>query len=521
LNLIDLLRGILAGYALKILQILASLLVIPFLLRDDVLGIEAYGRVFSVIASLALVNIVTDGLRVSYSRSIAQALSISREHVAECIGSGFKAMALVVAAIGIVLYAARLPVLELLGLPLTSDWKWVISIAITHVLAENLLYIFQSYALARGRLERVNHVLGLEVIVRSIALVVFFSIFRATPLGYMVIYSTVVIARCLSFAVDSILAHPEDFRGIFRAPVARSLGAIRYSFAISGASLQYFVLYRLSIPMVNKWIGSEAAGMLAIALNTIATNASQVLFSVVRPILVPLASRIDLAVLSPERRRLVHDLDALYSIGVGLFMVPLVGLMPLFISLWLGDGYVSLVFPAQVLVAGAALQVSFNVRRAMLVGQGHAARVARTSIVIAILSAISLIGVCAWLSDWKLVAWVIAGFAALNSALAHGWIYEQRVLRTEDRKGGTVRVVFSLSVCFAITGSLSHWAGGAEWLGIPVAIAALGLVVVMSHLVILPIPRVQELVAQLRRSARSPIFPADVTSSRESHEPLA
>jgi len=518
LNLIDLLRGVLTGYVVRFLQVLASLLVVPFLLRDDVLGIETYGRIFSILASLGLVNMLTDGLRVSYSRSIAQALDSPDERVAECVGSGIKAMMLLVASVGIILVWIRPAILGFLEIPVTRDWMTAIALAIAQTLIGNLLYIFQSYALARGRLDFVNQVSMVEVIARNAAIIGIFMFFEASATGYMAILTIGVLGRYLSFAVYGFLNHPEDFRGMFGARIENSLTVIRYSFAISAASFQYFVLYRLSIPLVNRWIGSEEAGLLAIALNTIASNASQVLFSVVRPILVPLTARLDFRGLSPERRRILHELDALYSIFVIIFMAPLISAMPLLISLWLGTSYSQLVVPAQVLVAGSAIQVGFNIRRAMLVGQGYAASIARISMILVPISALGLVSAAVWLSHWHAVAFVGAGFTALNAILAHGLVYERRFMALGDARGDLFRVVVSMLLCLVIAGSLSLWVGDSIRVALIVGLLTLVVVIAVSHFLILPIPRAMFLFKRLRRSAHTPLFSADTADIDRSDE---
>jgi hypothetical protein len=219
MNLIDLIRGIGTGYLVRLLQVAASVLVVPFLLQDDVLGIESYGRIFAIISTLSIVNLLTDGLRVSYSRSISQALSRSSADVARCVGAGLKVMAIIVIVVGVTLFATSGHFLDLLGIPGTPEWQAALAFAIVHVVVENALYVFQSYALARGRLDFVNQVLAFEVILRNVAMVVVFLVYEGSASGYMAIFSAGVVLRCVAFALFGLTRHREDFRGMWKAPM--------------------------------------------------------------------------------------------------------------------------------------------------------------------------------------------------------------------------------------------------------------------------------------------------------------
>lgn len=510
MNLVTLIRGILSGYALRLIQILASLLVVPFLLQDHILGIETYGRCVAITAALSFLNVVTDGLRVSYSRSIAKALSDSETRVADCVGSGLKVMVLFVALASAALLAGRSHLLSLLGVPVTDEWLAAIAFAIAFVLVENLLYVFESYVLARGRLDFVNQVLAAEVILRNLAYVVLFSHAGGSAVSYMGILSLGSVARCLVFTLYATRRHPNDFDGMWRAPMRGASEVIRYSLSLSAASLHFFIFQRLSIPLVNRFVGAAEAGLLAIALNTIALNASQVLFSVVRPILVPIASRIDLGALSERRRQLIHQVDCLYAASVGLVMAPLVAALPAVVVLWLGEEYDELVFPAQFLVSAAALQVSFNLRRAFLVGQGEAPVLARISLALTAVALVALVFSVGWLASWVAVAITIGTLTALSGAVTSGLVFERRMLRPQDPgQGQTLRRIVALGAALGFGWWLSGKVGASVlWAAVGAGVTAT-VMLVAAHLLVLPLPSSIRLLRRIRGGARASLFPEE------------
>lgn len=522
MNLVDLMRGIASGYVVRLLQILATVLVIPFLLRQDVLGIENYGGCVSMIAAFGLISMVTDGLRVSYSRSIAQAISASPAAIAVSVGSGLKVMLLLLASLALALFAIRGWLLGILGLPATDEWRLALALAAAAALAENLFHLFQSYALARGRLDVVNGVVAGEVILRNMLFVGIFSSVVASPSIYMAIVAGAVLLRGFCFVGFALWRFPGDFKGLLAAPMKESMDALRYSVAVSGASLQFFVIQRMSIPLVNRFVGSAEAGLLAIALNTITNNASQVLFSVVRPILVPIASRFRYNDLSTSARRVLHEVDCLYAFIVALVMVPLVAVLPSIIELWLGADFEQMAMPAQILVAGAAVQVSFNVRRSVLIGQGKARTVAQISVVIAVLAALGLLWATAWAESWQWAAFVIACSAAMNGLIAHGWVFESGLLSGDSPGvGATWRRMLGVAIGLACAIGIGWATPLSSWMAIPAFVAAFALMVGFGHMLLIQIGDVVGLIKRMRASSHRSFFDVgDHGSERESGAPV-
>ena len=74
MKLKQLVAGVATGYVTKAVQFVASMALVPFLLRPEVLGVENYGRVFTLIAFMSFGTVLTAGIRLSFVRSISQAV---------------------------------------------------------------------------------------------------------------------------------------------------------------------------------------------------------------------------------------------------------------------------------------------------------------------------------------------------------------------------------------------------------------------------------------------------------------
>ena len=499
----DIARGMITGYGLRLLQMVASLIVVPFLLRDDVLGIDNYGRIFSILGALSFVSLLTDGMKASFARSIAQSMSHEDISTGRRIGSAVKLMTTICVVLGVVLLTGHVWLLELLSIPVEADYRMGAALAICAVVFENLLFIFSSLLTARGRMDVLNAILGVEVIVRNGAFLVWFSIADASLTGYFTIFFAGIAARLIVLVAFSLSTWPRDFEGFWSSKIADSADAVRYSFSLSMVSVNYFIFQRLSIPLTARFIGPAEAGLLAIALGTIANNLSQVLFNVARPLLVPVASRIDFGSISASRSRLLLGIDGAYSLLVVLVTVSIIASMPTLIGLWLGVERLDLVLPAQILVAGACVQVGFNVRRAFLVGQGRARMLARVSIAC---GAVGLFGL-AWAlgvsSQWLSVAVVVAAVSGAASAIGAGLGFDASGLLPESarsRRGW--RILGTMAVGIAAGFWSSRWAPtGISPMAVVPPLVTLTVAMAASQWLLIGVGEVREVFVRLRAGA--------------------
>ncbi|MBK7949414.1 MAG: hypothetical protein IPK00_11910 [Deltaproteobacteria bacterium] len=74
MNLNQLASGVLSGYFSKALQLVASLVLVPFLLDPEVLGVEDYGRAFAIVGMTGIFSVAIVGIHFAAERSIAQAV---------------------------------------------------------------------------------------------------------------------------------------------------------------------------------------------------------------------------------------------------------------------------------------------------------------------------------------------------------------------------------------------------------------------------------------------------------------
>jgi O-antigen/teichoic acid export membrane protein len=259
---------------------------------------------------------------------------------------------------------------------------------------------------------------------------------------------------------------------------------------------------------VNRFIGPAEAGLLALGINTISGSLAQVLFTVARPLLVPIAARLDLENMNQSKRSLLLRVDATFALCVALTMIPLIALMPTVIGVWLGGDYDAMILPSQILVAGTAFTAGFNIRRSLLVGQGKGVAIVKVSLGLMLLA----VGVFAWAlvgaRDWVLVTAVIAGFSALTSVLAVGLVFERHLLIPEARQArGTLRrtVAWSLAIVNAMLVSRMAPSGLSVDLLIPAIGSVLG-VLVVAHLLVIPARDLISTLRTLKGGARRSLF---------------
>jgi O-antigen/teichoic acid export membrane protein len=496
------------GYGLRVVQIAATLIVVPFLLREDAIGIERYGQIFAILSALGVVSLILDGLKVSYSRSISASLAEGSAATSLFIGAGIKAMMGVSLAVAIAVLVWRRAFLGALGIPADADFLGAMWWAAAFVVFDNGLFSVHAHLTARGRLDLLNGLIAIEVVLRNLAFFAWFTARPATAAAYMAIFAGGLGLRYFIIVLFAVWHWPDDFRGWWRGRVGDTWGAVRYSLPVSVVTAQYFVFQRLTIPLVGRFIGPAEAGLLALGLNTISSNLAQILFTVARPVLVPIAARLDFATMTTSTRRLLLHVDSLYVCGVVAVTVPLVAVMPTLIGVWLGPDYEKLVLPAQILVAGTTFQVAFNVQRSILIGQGLAAHIARGSIVVTVLSMLGLAWSVLVARDWVAVTLVIGLYGLASTILPVGRIFERRLLAPEALKARhTLRISLACASALALAAALSLFSPARlHGLAAAILVVSLGAVVTIGHLVVIPASDALRTVQRLRSSARRSLF---------------
>jgi O-antigen/teichoic acid export membrane protein len=277
---------------------------------------------------------------------------------------------------------------------------------------------------------------------------------------------------------------------------------------LSAISINFFVFQRLSIPLTARFIGPAEAGLLSLGINTIANNLSQVLFNVARPILIPVASRIRFDRLSASRASLLLNVDAIYSITVGLVTVPIIASLPTLIGVWLGGEHDELVLPAQILVAGAALNVAFNVRRALMVGQGLAGPLARASLLCGAIGLVGLYWALIVQPSWPAIAGVVAVVGGTSSAIGAGIAFDRAALlpgtRSAQRGLRTIGVLL-VSIAAAFAASRFAPTGLDPTMVFPPIVGA-ATILLMGHVALIPLATVFDTLKRLRAGAERPLF---------------
>jgi len=457
LKLRQLVTGIAAGYASKGVQLVASLLLVPFFLREEVLGLDGYGRAFTVSALIGLLPLLTGGLSFSLIRSISRALDAgegeTRPH--EALGAGIKILggACAVALVGTLLVGPW--VLPGVGLEPSRDVWGALAISGLLYWLENAFGLVRAPLLARGAITFVNATGAAEVLGRSLCYFVVFSIWPATLTLFFAIQLVFVGLRGLAQLVFLWRQWPDNLRGALRAPVSAGADAVRRSWPITTQIGTMTLVHRLPVILSNALLGPEASGLAALALITVRGYVLQTLFAVVQPIAVPLASRLDPRQLTPHRRALLWKLEAVYIFVSGLLVATGVACMPELIGLWLGEGYAPVVLAAQAVLLSCSVEVAFNGRLSLLIGQGLLGRalpgiLAGTGVVVAA-SAFAV----ASLGSWQLAVLAVVLYFPLTMGLGVDVAYRSTLLAREEAEHPRSRPLLFLLAAGAVAWALS------------------------------------------------------------------
>ncbi|MEM7410412.1 MAG: hypothetical protein AAF430_09280, partial [Myxococcota bacterium] len=293
----QLIGGIASGYAYKAVLLASTLFLVPFFLRESVFGIEGYGTIFAILAYVNVLALFTGPLYLSFSRTISSAVG-EIGHAGRCdtqhpLGTGLKVL---LGACGVLTGATILWRAELLGwigLEPTPDAQLALALAAASYAMENGLILFRVPLITRGEIAFVNGVLMLEAAFRAVAFLVVFTLGPAAIAHYFAVQLGFVALRQLALFGRLRIRFPEDLRGSVRAPWLRDLRSLRYSLSVTALTTSDMLVERIPVLLASRFFGPAESGYVALTIHTIRGNVLQAFSTVLQPIAVPVAARLD------------------------------------------------------------------------------------------------------------------------------------------------------------------------------------------------------------------------------------
>jgi len=504
--------GVATGYFTKAIQFVTTMLLVPFLLRPDVLGVEEYGRAFTLIAFMGVCSFVTAGIRLSFLRSISQGIGeqiAGRDSdVGSLIGSGTAILTVICGALAFVGTAFEEPILSAVRFPSDPSYGTAWHLAMLWMFAENGLFLFRGPLMTRGAISYVNWVSATEVIARAGVLVWLLPGSDAPIVTYFVVNSVAALLRCAAFIGWSLGFEPSDLRGIHVTRLSKVREIVAYSGSITVAEGASFAVRRAPVLLASRYLGATEAGFVAIVVNTIQDYVLQVLFTVIQPLAVPIAARFDPRRISQSARAFFYDLEALYCGSVILVISGGIVLAPDLIRLWLGPDFQSIVLPAQVILAGCGIEITYSIRKSLLIGQGLFADAVWRIGGLAVATAALTVAAIVVARDWVLAVFVIGGYMVASNVVGIGVVWSRHFERGEHETPGSRRFV-AFAPSFALAAFGSSFVTEGSWLvdatvAVAVLVSALGCVTWL----VIPIGQARSTIARLLRSMDRDLFGA-------------
>ncbi len=505
----QLLSGVASGYASRAVQFAASVLLVPFLLRSDVLGLDGYGRAFTILALVALLRFAVDGMRIAFSRDVSIALGPDQQtQPGLVIGNRTKVLALACAgAAGPVALAGPLLLPAALGIEPTWESFAALCFGLMIFWSENALHLLRVPLVMQGRLSFVNACGAAEALLRALSYLVIFSIWPASLVTFFAIRAGFAFLRSLAYTIALYMRTPGVLRGFLASSWRPPRSSLRYSLPITASRTCTALVQRIPVIAANVSLGAEASGLVALVMNTTRQYVIDTLFSVLRPLAVPIASRLDPRQLSTRSADFLWRLERLYIMSTTVVIAGAMTVTSELFLFWLGSGYESVILPAQLMLAGCCVEIAYRVREAILVGRGL---IADTIPLVLGLGAASLVGVFLSATQWEtwqgMIAFAAAFFAgagALGIGVAFSRSFGRAVAVSPPVLGPPVFLFGSL----ALAAALSSWRPlpGVAGAGASLVVVGIG-VAVVGHFALMKLPTTLSTVNSLRRHTHRDIF---------------
>jgi len=512
LKLRQLAAGVATGYVTKAVQFVATMALVPFLLRPDILGVDDYGRAFALIAYMGIGTVVTAGIRLSFLRSISQAVGDdpdgTRRAVGSLLGSGTVILLVICAGLTLTGFAFEDELLAFVQFPSEAGYRSALLLAMAWMTAENALFLFRGPLMARGAITYVNVVTMAEVLLRVGTLVALLPTARSPIAVYLGVHATFATLRGTAFAGWSLVRAPGDLRGVGAVRLADVWQTVLYSRSITLSEAANFLVHRTPVLLAARYLGATDAGFVAIVINTIQNYVMQILFTVVQPLALPIAARFDPRKISASARSFFYDLEGLYCGAILVVIAALTALAPELIRLWLGDGYEPIVRPAQVMLGGCGFEIVYAVRKSLLVGQGMLPEAMGRILALAILTTVAV-----WISivlegSWAPAVYATGLYLAASNVFGIGVVWSRHFAAPDQQSPGPARFL-ALLPSFAVAVVASAYMTDSRWtvdLALAGAVLACSIACVATW--VLPVNRVGTTIQRLLASMNRDLFGA-------------
>lgn len=498
-----LLIGAGTGYATKLVQVICTVLLLPFLLSDGQLGLAAFGYFSTLQAIIAVLALTFDGWRQSTAKTTGNRVSaggVSSRELGAMIG--WSAAGVLVLAMLAML--ARWKIFSIGGLGIVDNIEVIFFLLLAQVVIEQVLFPAEALLHATGNTWKINVTIAAEVVVRTTAIFAWFYTGVASLTVYAAIIFASAVARMLLFFVMScgVLV---PFSSVDK--VASSKGGratFRYSLALLGGSVAEYLVFRMPVVVASRLVGAEAAAILAVLLNSVPNYLRQLTLSVLRPMIIPLGARVDLSALSPVQQVKLDALLSTHQFVACLVCVAAGATSWIWLDLWLGQDFASYSSHMNVLIIAIGLQIASAFQMQLLVAQGWGRALAVGSIALAAVTFVIMVVVVRQGPGLLLV------LVAMHCTVLNGIVVKELFIRMKLSKGvadssrtGNMALVIAC-VCAAVIGYAMPATDGSErlWLKSGIAISEVVIVTLVCLRYVAPYYVIRDAYRAITSAAR-------------------
>lgn len=405
----SLFASVASGYATVAVQAITGLLLVPFLLSTHGVGLHGFGEIATIQALAAVLTVLLDGHRQYSARRIALTATDQQSSSLTALLVVTATSCVALGATGVLLAPAVIDLIHLRSPDVITAWR----LACAAFVFEQLCYLLESHLHSARRSPLANLLGGADAVTRAALVVALFLIVGPSVEFF---FLAALTSLALKFAVLLVVgrkawcALPASHELIGEAKMLMRSTPL----ALNG--IAPFLVFRLTVIVGNKYLGSEQAGVLSLILVTLRTYLQQAIFSAMRPILIARLVGNGWSEQSAVARQSFLSRLRSYQLGVGALAFVIAAATHIWLPIWLGDALTPYAGYFAVLLILFAAEVAYGVPYYWLVANGRAHRLAVVSgIASAFVSAAVL--VTAWMHG-PMMAYVLAVAAYLAVYIA-------------------------------------------------------------------------------------------------------
>jgi hypothetical protein len=403
-------KSMASGYVVVAVQAVIGIVMVPYLISNDHLGLQKYGTLMLIQSSVAILTVLLDGLRLETARIIGKATKSETFYLNE-----INIVALVLAFLIGFIYILLMKIMPVyfISFKITDEMLNASLIMVAAFIIEQLYYALDSYLHAVKKSIIANFMSITDTIMRAALILILFTYHNANIIAYtQAIFISLGVKYLLARQVLYKLNYKQD-----RVSLASIMNVLKGFDSAPTQTLQGlspYIIFRGAVILSGIRLGAEHAAVVAIFIQTIRNYFNQAVFSGLRPFILPFLSATQND--KTQRRGITK-----FFIAYQLIVLTIGGIAAIsaeyWFPLWLGNDLGKYYYLAWIVLIGYSVEVALLFYYYDLIAAGNSQSLAYLTFIGAIIALSTMYFAPPEFMNVEMYLWIVTAYILYWSIL--------------------------------------------------------------------------------------------------------